>query len=274
MQPTRISPVLLRVLAQHAPDLLSEMLTPGKVLDAEVISRYGDKAMLSLGRNLRIEVTVQAPLTEGQRVRVQVQPREQGGQAGESRAPIILKVMGELEPGGTIVYTPGRLQTAAPTAGAAQAHQAGSVHLPAGAVPVQEGAVQPQTQPGQPQVMWLPIPLPQGGQAWAQVHVQEESPRKGRAHKGAVHQVRIFWDTPGLGPIQVSMDTASTALTALFTVAVAESRTTLEEHLPELRQRLQEAGFAETRLGARQQRPGEAMEPVKSDEAGRLDLRV
>lgn len=290
MQPTGINPGLLRVLAQHAPDLLTEMLTPGKVLDAEVISRYGDKAIISFGRNLRIEVTLQAPLVEGQKVKVQVQTREQPAPPGESRAPILLKVVSEQAQGEKLVYVPVRSQQPIPSPGQApsaaqtapqnaSASQAtpGAPQL-AAALQLPDAPLQPPTQTtqqaGQPQVLWLPIPLPQGGQAWAQVHVQEENARKGRAVAGPVHQVRIFWETPGLGPVQVTMDASATALTALFTTAAVDVRTALEQHLPELQQRLNEAGYTETRLGARQPMPGEAVEPVRSDEAGRLNVRA
>lgn len=266
MQPTGINPGLIRILAQQAPDLLTELFVPGKVLDAEVVSVFGDRAILNLGRNLRLEAALQTPLKEGQKVKVQVQPPEQAAAQGEGRsAPIVLKLIAVQAPATT---------TVAPQP--AQTSQA----APAPAMPVllpvaPEAATQPQpAQPGQPQVLWLPIPLPQGGQAWTQVHVQEEAPGKGRRGAGPVHRVRIFWETPGLGPVQVTLDASATSLTALFTSAAAESRAAVDRHLPDLQQRLNAVGFPETRLGSRQPLAGETVEPVRTDEAGRLNLRM
>ncbi|MDB4895807.1 MAG: hypothetical protein JWN15_2069, partial [Firmicutes bacterium] len=69
-----IGPSLVRVLQTAQPDLMTELLTPGRLLEADVVSVFQDRAVLSFGRGMRLEVSLQAELTEGQRVRVQVQP--------------------------------------------------------------------------------------------------------------------------------------------------------------------------------------------------------
>ena len=78
VQATGISPNLVRVLAGTAPNLLAEMFVAGKVLEAEVLSVFQGRAMLSFGKGIRLEVALQAMLKEGQKLKLQVQPREQG----------------------------------------------------------------------------------------------------------------------------------------------------------------------------------------------------
>jgi hypothetical protein len=332
VQPTGISPNLVRLLTATAPDLMTELLTPGKVLDADVVSVYQDKAVLAFGRGVRLEVTLQTPLHEGQRVRVQVQPQPQGQQqpgqaqgqapAGASRqaavpgaqpapvpgaqpvpvpgaqpapvpgaqpAPLVLKVIGNVPPEAS-----GRAQTAAQAGhapGQAQAPAQEAAGAPAAAqrsgalrdvaattFQGQPAPVANQTQaqqPVTPQVLWLPIPLPGGAQGWAQLHIQEEDSPRARAVKGGpVQQVRIWWETPALGPIQVMMDAAPASLSAIFTAAAADSKSLLDQSIVELQQRLAEAGFPEARVGCRAPAPGEAVEPARIDGASRLDKRL
>ncbi|HYG58823.1 MAG TPA: hypothetical protein VD902_12265, partial [Symbiobacteriaceae bacterium] len=153
MQPTGISPNLVRLLTATAPDLMTELLTPGKVLDADVVSVYQDKAVLAFGRGVRLEVTLQTPLQEGQRVRVQVQPQPQGPQqtgqgqtqgqsparasrqaaaTGAQPAPVILKVIGSVPPEAS-----GRAQ--APVQAGQAPAQAGQAPAQAGQAPAQAG---------------------------------------------------------------------------------------------------------------------------------------
>ena len=387
MQPTGISSGLVRFLAANAPDLLTELFTPGKVLEAEVVSVFQERAVLSFGRGVRLEVALQTPLQEGQRVRVQVQPQEaapgqpgppapnaqtpppgvqqaepapqqpqpgvaqarpgaqqtapapqqapaapqsqpagqpapqlQAGQpaprpaaptgqqaappappgqasrpAPESGrqqtapapAPIVLKVIGTAPPReGVRPTAPLQLgQAPPPEAQSAPAPARAATGAPAlrdvaAAAPQGQQptpvASQPAAQPpGAPQVLWLPIPLPDGNQGWAQIHVQEDDSPKTRAQKGGpVQQVRIWWETPALGPVQVTLEAAATNLAALFTAAAAESKGALEESLPELQRRFAQVGFPEARVGCRTAAPGEAVEPARIEGANRLDKRM
>lgn len=248
MQSGSIGPALLRVPAHMATDLLSESLAPGRVFEADVVSVFGDRAILSMGRNIRMEVQLQAALKEGQRVRLQVQPRE----AGEAGAPILLKVL-------TAGDATALVRTDQQGAQGAEQAQAPAASQSASA----------------PQVLWLPIPLPQGGQGWAQILVQEDAPRKDPTRSGQpVHQVRLWWETPALGAVQVAMDASNTTLTAIFTVGEAAARLDVEGALPDLQRRLTDAGFPEARLGTRQAQPGEPVGPLKVDDPGRLDRRM
>lgn len=336
MQPTGISPNLVRLLTATAPDLLTELLTPGKVLDADVVSVYQNKAMLSFGRGVRLEVTLQTPLQEGQRVRVQVQPQgtapgtpqaptqaptqasaqaqapaqgapqgpaqaptpaqgapqtqaqAQAPMARQAPAPVVLKILGTVPPDDAAraaAVGPRAGQTQATQAQPAQAQASAATPRPAPlgdlaatALPGQPAPVANQAQaqqPVTPQVLWLPIPLPGGSQGWAQIHIQEDDSPRARALKGGpVQQVRIWWETPALGPVQVTMDAAPASLSAIFTAAAADSKSLLDQTMGELRQRLAEAGFPEARVGSRAPAPGEAVEPARIDGASRLDKRL
>ncbi|HYF91689.1 MAG TPA: flagellar hook-length control protein FliK [Symbiobacteriaceae bacterium] len=430
MQPTGINPGLVRFLAATAPDLLTELLVPGKVLEAEVVSVFQERAVLSFGRGVRLEVALQTPLQEGQRVRVQVQPQpprqaapapaqpqvqpplpsqppvrstpgsppgalpqvvappaeqpalsrpaqsgvqtanpqpnlpataqpvspgpqpptaaphaqsaghqalqplpqtapqqltsgqpapaprqaapaagqqavpaaQPGGQVSHSTppepgrlqaapapaaAPIILKVLGPappregvlpagpLQPGqgpleAQSAPAPARVATGAPTLGEVTAAAVQGQPQPASAV--NQPGVQ---QTALPQVLWLPIPLPDGNQGWAQIHVQEDDSPKTRAQKGGpVQQIRIWWETPALGPVQVTLEAAAANLAALFTAAEPGSKGALEQSLPALQRRLAQVGFPEARVGCRAAAPGEAVEPARIEGANRLDKRM
>jgi len=249
----------MRAAGNVATEQLTEMLKVGRVLDVEVLSVFGDRAILSFGRNLRLEVTLQTPLKEGQKVKVQVQPRSDGQAhpGSDTRSSVILKLVsaGGVNEGLIFVRVqPGLTQTSAP------------------AVPQTLPQALPQT--GQPVLNWIPIPLPQGGQAWAQIYVQEDG-RKPRDPEsgGAHHQVRIWWETPGVGPVQVTMDALDTTLTALFAVVIPQTRQPLERALPRLQERLNRAGFTDTRLGTRQSMPNETVGPLRLDDYSRLDRR-
>lgn len=241
MQPSGIGPALIRGLPSvTAPDL-AELFVPGRVLDAEVVSVFGEHAILSFGRGMRLEVALQASLAEGQRIRVQVQPRE------EARDAVVMKLMATAE-------TALREGANLPTQGTAP-------HAP-------------QPQPGAPQLFWLPIPLADGRQGWAQLQVQEEAARpRGRTGVPA-QQVRLYWETPSLGPVQVVMDSSSKRLTAVFTVPDGDARQQIEGALDTLQTRFAAVGFPESQVGCRQPVPGETVEPVRAEAGTRLDQRM
>jgi hypothetical protein len=231
-----IGPSLVRVLQTAQPDLMMELLTPGRLLEADVVSVFQDRAVLSFGRGMRLEVSLQAELTEGQRVRVQVQPG----------APdvVILKLLAIAD---------------------GQNPQVQGQTTPMVAHPHAET----------PGAVWLPIPLPDGRQGWAQVQVREDLEGATRARTaGAPAHVRIWWETPELGQLQVALDTGGGALAAIFTVPGAESRSQLEQALPGLQQRLTAAGFPEVRVGCRPPRPGETVGPTPAAGASRIDQRL
>ncbi|HEY3364496.1 MAG TPA: flagellar hook-length control protein FliK [Symbiobacteriaceae bacterium] len=450
-----------------AQDLLAELLVPGRVLEADVISVFEDHAMLALGRGIRLEVSLQAPVKEGQRLQLQVQPRGAAPAQGGGPRPVVLKLLGTVPQGnrpegqgpaqgraavtrgtlpgpvpagnsgqpagspGTVPgeRTPASLSQAgaqqsggveagpaqsagvaggeqAPAAGQAGPSQAARPQSPVAAGPAGQagptppdgpaavsadqvkpragtppadpggpekqaaagpapqpdagpartapgGAVQqapgeavqqapggaaqqapgravqpapalhtaglqsagpqarevqqaagpslqpdmqaapartarleapvagavPQSQASQtvlPQVVWLPIPLPGGKQAWAQLVVQEEPERERRdPTAGPAHQVRLWWETPSLGSVQVTLDARDRSLTAVFTTPAPDTRLAVEDQLPALQQRLAAVGFPEARLGSRQPLPGESVGPtVPPEAAGRLDKRI
>jgi hypothetical protein len=234
MQTGGIGPNLVRVLMTAQPDLLAELLAPGRVLEADVVSVFQDRAILAFGKGARLEVTLQAELKEGQRVRVQVQP-------GDAPA-VILKLVGQsLQPEG---------QTK----------------------PVAPQSARPDAQGG---TAWLPVPLPDGRQGWAQIQVREEPEGRRRTPgAGAPAQVRLWWETPALGPVQVVLDTAGGALAALFTAPAEEVRRLLGQGFPGLQQLLTEAGYPEARLGCRPPPPGEKVGPAPAGEATLIDRRL
>lgn len=260
MQPTGINPGLVRALTAAMPDVVTELLTPGRTLQADVDSVYQDRAILAFGRGFRLEVNLQAPLQEGQRVKVQVQPRAATEQTALQAQPDAGQLLTARQaPNQPPILL--RLLSAEQPQAASQATQT----QPASA----------QAQPASPQVMWLPIPLPDGSQGWAQLHVQEDaSPRTRAAKGGPAQQVRIWWETPALGAVQVSMEAATGRLSAIFTTASSESRMQVEESVPDLRQRLAEAGFPEASVGCRTAPPGEPVAPMRVEGASRLDRRL
>lgn len=139
---------------------------------------------------------------------------------------------------------------------------------------VQPPVAQARSEAGQPPLMWIPIPLENGKQGWAQLQVQEGDPRAVRDPK-ATHQIRLWWETPALGQVQVTLDAAGQSLTALFTVLLAQIRQGLEKGLPDLQSRLAAAGFDEVRVGCRQALPGENIGPaVPAEPTARLDRRL
>lgn len=56
----------------------SRLFVPGRLLEAEVVSVYRDRAILAFGRGVRLEVALRAPLREGERVRLRVESRGPG----------------------------------------------------------------------------------------------------------------------------------------------------------------------------------------------------
>lgn len=287
MQPVGINPGLLRAVLSSQPELLSELLTPGRTFDADVVSVHQGRAILALDRGLRVEVALQADLKEGQHVKVQVQPREtqQTGDPGRP-APIVLRVVQpETAAGPPVQFQLRQVLQGAPhpaeTAGADRAARAqGQIPLEAARPGAAEQPPQVQTQvqtqghPAAPQVVWLPIPVPGGPQAWAQLVVQEEAPGRRQPGGDRQAQVRIWWETPELGPIQVSLDSAGEALNALFTVQRAGAKQSVEHALPDLQQRLGAAGFSGARLAARSPGPGEQVEPLRVPDLSRLDHKA
>lgn len=260
MQPTGINPSLLRALTAAMPDVVAELLTPGRTLQADVVSVFQDRAVLAFGRGFRLEVNLQAPLQEGQRVKVQVQPKgTELPQAQPGTSPMLTARPAPDQP--PIVL---RLLSAERPQAASQTSQA---------APQTNQAAK--AQPAAPQVTWLPIPLPDGTRGWAQLHVQEEdSPRTRAAKGGPARQVRIWWETPALGAVQVSMEAASGRLSAIFTTASPDSRVQVEGSMPELRRRLAEVGFPEAAVGCRTAPPGESVAPVRVEGSSRLDRRL
>jgi hypothetical protein len=122
-------------------------------------------------------------------------------------------------------------------------------------------------------VAWVPIPLPNGTHGWAQVKVEEDRRRKAKRSEEPYYQVRIWWETPRTGVIQVLLDAAPEGrLIGLFTVAAAALRAAIEERLPELADSLAEAGFPGAQLAARLQQPGQL--PAPETGSSRLDRKV
>lgn len=143
--------------------------------------------------------------------------------------------------------------------------------------PVQSPAPPTQTMPlavpGE-MVAWVPLPLPGGGQGWAQLKVEEQKRRNARKGSERYYQVRIWWETPELGAVQVMLDAAPEGrLVGLFTVAAATLRAAIEERLPQLSEALEQAGYPAAQLGARVAKPGEQPTPPASGSA-MFDRRV
>lgn len=275
MQIPGINPSLLRLLSTAGQEQLADLFTPGRILKAEVVSVFQDRAVLSFGRGIRLEAQTQTPLKEGQQVTVQVQTPQAPPQPGQP-PPLVLKLVQNPASAGQTNTAPTPAepgQTAAQqTLGREAVILRGEQSAPAAGPQPNQGLPQAQHPPG---LVWLPIPLPGGGQGWAQIHVPPEAPRKGSGQgDSSVRQVRIWWETPELGAVQVTLDGAASDLSAIFTAVSPESRTQIESHLSDLRARLQEAGFPEARLGCRQARAGEAVEPFRPEGTARLDLRL
>lgn len=141
------------------------------------------------------------------------------------------------------------------------------------AASAQAPLAQARTEPGAPPLFWLPIPLPDGKQGWAQVQIDPEEGKR-RSNGGVSHQIRLWWDTPALGRVEVTLDAAQQNLTTLFTVLSGAVRQGVELSLAGLQQRLGALGFQEVRVGCRQAMPGEAIAPVAADGGPRLNRRL
>lgn len=128
---------------------------------------------------------------------------------------------------------------------------------------------------GQPPLMWIPIPLDGGKQGWAQLQIQEGESRTAKAGR-ASHQIRLWWDTPALGQVQVTLDASGEqSLTALFTVLTAAVNARVKQELPKLQDRLATTGFDSIQVSSRQALPGESISPVVPREStSRLDRRM
>jgi hypothetical protein len=228
-----VSANLIRLLGAAAPDL-AKLLQSGQLLEATVLSVHQDRAVLVFGRGVRLEVGLQAPLTEGDRIQVQVQATEHLEQAPD----LILKIISR---------------------------------EPAAAAPI---SAQAPNQAQTPQIMWLPIPLANGEQGWVQIHVEQEAKKAGRQSDDPGHQVRLWWQTPTLGAIQVTLDSSRGGLASIFTVQQPESKQRVDEQLPHLRERLVAVGFPDARVGARQAAPSETIEPVRIEGLYRVDRQM
>lgn len=143
---------------------------------------------------------------------------------------------------------------------------------PAAAPPQVQAPAVPVSVPGE-MVAWLPIPLPGGGQGWAQIKVEEDRRRKAKRPGEQYYQIRIWWETANLGTVQVLLDAAPEGrLAGLFTVAAAALRAGIEERLPRLEEALAEAGYPAAHLATRVSQPGEQQGPAAG--SNHFDRRV
>jgi hypothetical protein len=172
-------------------------LIPGRVLTATVLSVFGDRAILQLGKGLRLEARLETALVEGAQVRLRV--------AASGPEQILL-----------------RLEEAPP-------------------------AVRTETQP---QLTWLPIPLPHGQSGWVQLRIDPEE-QNGQASSNAPAKVSLWWETPGLGPLRVDLEASGESLATRFGTARPDALTRLQAQLDNLSERLTAAGFARVQAGAR-----------------------
>lgn len=193
-------------------------LTPGRLLSAKVLSVYGDRAILVLGKGVRVEVRLETPLIEGEQVQLRV------AEAGPEQ--ILLRL---------------------------------------------EAPPQPEARPDQgPQILWLPIPLPDGRSGWAQLRIDPEAePDPGGAKAPA--KLSLWWESPGLGPLKADLEASGEALSARFGTAKSDSLRRLQDGMAALIERLTAAGFAQVQAGARLLPSPPA--PEAASGAGRLDQR-
>lgn len=173
-------------------------LTPGRLLTAKVFSVFGDRAILLLGKGVRLEVRLETPLVEGAQVRLRV------AEAGPEQ--ILLRL---------------------------------------------ETAPEPESRPdANPQIVWLPVPLPGGGSGWAQLRIDPEGPSD-QVDAKASAKVSLWWETPGLGPLKAELEANGEALNAKFGTAKPDALQRLNEGMADLAERLTAAGFARVQAGAR-----------------------
>jgi hypothetical protein len=298
------APQAVWVQAAEVPDDLPEgLLQPGRFFPARVVSAAPEGAVLEVaGRPLRVTVTADAPApavpagapaaaepprTLAERkaaepprtgadlpavapVKERVPPPEPwpAGPAPDRAAPRVEAGGDSLKPGQALLVQvqsrvggpegePAVLLRAVPLPGPA----------PDGGAAQGQAALQPP--------VWLPIPLPDGNRGWVQLHVQEEEWDRRRSAQGdPSRQIRLWWETPALGPVQVVLEADGPQLSLVFTAQLAETRLALEEGLPDLTDRLAQIGFSQVQVGCRLPAPGEPMAPARAERAAWLDRRI
>ncbi|HEY8347467.1 MAG TPA: flagellar hook-length control protein FliK [Symbiobacteriaceae bacterium] len=202
MHPGEVTSAGLTLLRALGPAAAEELLLPGRVLQATVLTASADRAVLLLARGLKLEVALRTPLRPGDRIRVKVDPEAKPGRV------IFLKLL-DVEP----------------------------------AEPAAEGPALI------PEVTWVPLDLPGGRQGWVQLAVQRDGPdREAETGEGRDLQVRLWWETPALGPVGVTLTGTGNRLTVRFLVRNPDSLRRVTEALPELEAALREDGFQRLRL--------------------------
>lgn len=88
---------MLRLLSASGSGFPAALLTPGRVLEAVVLTASADRAVLLLSQGLELEVSLRTRLTPGERIRMQV--ARGADQALAEGGSIFLKLLGTAEPG-------------------------------------------------------------------------------------------------------------------------------------------------------------------------------
>lgn len=118
----------------------------------------------------------------------------------------------------------------------------------------------------QPQLLWFPLPLPNGAQGWVQLRVEPEA--KGEA-QSSLSKLSLWWESPLLGPIRAELEAHGEALSARLGTARPETQGRLNAEIEALTERLTAAGFTRVSAGARLL----PRDPAPEGGAGRLDQR-
>lgn len=233
MDPGRVASAGLRLLRAFGPSGAENLLTPGRVLQATVLTAGPDRAVLLLAQGMRLEVALRTPLRQGARIRVQVEPEVE--QVRESGRVILLKLLEVEEP--------------------AKPEE-----------PVSENPA------AAPWVTWIPVGEPEGRQGWVQLAVPREPPEH-RSVAAAVREteIRLWWETPALGPVAVTLAGTGSSLAVQFHVGNPDSLQRLAAGLPDLEAALREKGFVHPRLACHPLKDGEG--PV-GDPGRALDRRL
>jgi hypothetical protein len=104
--------------------------------------------------------------------------------------------------------------------------------------------------PGEPTLLWFPIPLPEGRSGWLQVRVDPEE-RRGTDLHAPLQRVALWWETPALGPVRVDLEAVGESLAARFATAAPAIRTLLQGAMTEVAERLTAIGFTQVQAGCR-----------------------
>lgn len=207
----------------------ADLLVTGRVLQARVLAASADRAVLLLSQGMKLEVLLQTRLEPGQRVRLQVVNGAE--QAAQDGGRITLKFLGETAP-----------------------------------LEQQPAAVEQHSSEAQPQlVAWLRIPLQGNRQGWAQLSLRTERDGGGQlagAESSRLREVHLWWETPELGEVGVTLTGAGKALTVGFQVRRPESLQRVAASLSSLEADLKAAGFPNPTLACRPLREGEKSGPV------------